>query len=404
MAFVDEVGYYAGTTTNKNTEISKFLANGVQWVINQVEKTNPNMLPLFASLQTLNDSARTLTLSTNAKIIDVVRRNGDATNGEELKCSPINAAFRSNAKNVDSIYYASKNSPVYYIDNAVLNVLPVPNNDEIVKISIVLPDTSVAHSDSAIDNFPSEMYHAVVLYAAGQLLHNKMAASNAKLPTDLDADTAVFNDITDLSTSITVTADLPASFNESDVGAVPSLDIQASLPSEYTDAMATVKALIQTDKADDDGASAESALYWLNDEDEEMTQATLNTAASELQRATGWLTKYQNDINKEMQEFNVDMQTYQAKIAEESAKSGINSTKFQTELALRQAQAGEALAEFNANVQKKITLYTTIIGKLTTDYQWLQGQYQVVKAELAEFMAPYMAPGITDSTVEGVRQ
>ena len=300
MAFVDEVGYYAGSTTSKNTEISKFLANGVQWVINQIEKTNPDMLPLFASLQTLNDSARTLTLSTNAKIIDVVRRNGNATNGEELKCSPINAAFRSNAKNVDSIYYASKNSPVYYIDNAVLNVLPVPDNDEIVKISIVLPDTSVAHNDSAIDNFPSEMYHAVVLYAAGQLLHNKMAASNAKLPTDLDADTTAFDMITDLNTSISMgDVTVPAAFG--DVGSVPTLSISTGHNSEYLDALASAKALIDVDLADDDGGVAQSAAYWLADEDEEMTQATLATAAQELQRAASYLSKFQADINKEVQ-------------------------------------------------------------------------------------------------------
>ena len=315
-----------------------------------------------------------------------------------------------NLRNVNSIYYASKNSPVYYIDNAVLNVLPIPDNDEIVKISMVLPDTTVAHSDSAIDNFPSEMYHAVVLYAAGQLIYNKMSASNAKLPTDLDTNTVVFDDITDLSTSISVSADLPASFNESDVGAVPSLNIQSSLPTEYADAMAIVKALIDvgiaTDEASGSGqdSTAQSVGYWLADEDEEMTQATLSTAAQELQRANAWLAKYQNDINKEIQEFTVDMQTYQAKIAEESSKSGINSTKFQSELALKQAQASEALAEFNANVQKKITLYTTIIGKLTTDYQWLQGQYQIVKQELAEFMAPYTTAGTLDSTVEGVRR
>lgn len=403
MAFVDEVGYYAGSTSGKNTEISKFLANGVQWVINQVEKTNPDMMQLFASLQTLNNSSPTLTLSTNAKILDIVRDSADS-GGEDLKCSPINPAFRSNAENTNSLYYASVNSPVYYILNGVLTVLPTPTANQTAKISIVLPDTSVAHSDSTIDNFPSELYHAVVLYAAGQLIHNKMAATNAKLPNDLDTNASVFDDITDLSTSISVSADLPASFNESDVGAVPTLDIQASLPSEYTDAMATVKALTQTDKADDDGASAESALYWLNDEDEDMTQATLNTAASELQRANAWLTKYQNDINKEIQEFTVDMQTYQAKIAEESSKSGINSTKFQNELTLRQAQASEALAEFNANVQKKITLYTTVIGKLTTDYQWLQGQLQTVKAELYEFMAPYTTGGTLDSTVEGVKR
>ena len=254
------------------------------------------------------------------------------------------------------------------------------------------------------------MYHAVVLYAAGQLIYNKMSASNAKLPTDLDTNTVVFDDITDLSTSISVSADLPASFNESDVGTVPSLNIQSSLPTEYADAMAIVKALIDvgiaTDEASGSGqdSTTQSVGYWLADEDEEMTQATLNTAAQELQRANAWLAKYQNDINKEIQEFTVDMQTYQAKIAEESSKSGINSTKFQSELALKQAQASEALAEFNANVQKKITLYTTIIGKLTTDYQWLQGQYQIVKQELAEFMAPYTTAGTLDSTVEGVRR
>ena len=62
------------------------------------------------------------------------------------------------------------------------------------------------------------------------------------------------------------------------------------------------------------------------------------------------------------------------------------------------------LQEWNANLQKKISLYTTIIGKLTTDYQWLQGQYQIVKQELAEFMAPYTTAGTLDSTVEGVRR
>ena len=462
MAFVDEVGYYAGSTSGKNTEVSKFLANGVQWVISMIEKTNPDMLPLFASLQTLNDSARTLTLSTNSKIIDIVRRNGDATDGEELKCSPINAAFRSNAANLDSIYYASKNSPVYYIDNAVLNVLPIPDNDEIVKISIVLPDTSVAHSDSAIDNFPSEMYHAVVLYASAQLLHNKMASLNAKLPVDLDSDTTVFDAITDFNDSVSITtslpdwstskslpgginldSSLPADFSVSTT--LPTLNISSSLPAEYTDAVTKAKHMI--DKAasigDDDEVDSidmKSVQQWLIDEDEEMAAATLSTAAQELQRATAWLTKYQNDVNKEVQEFTVDMQTYQAEIAEETAKVnaaaqkvqseiGAESTIASTDIAIYQGElqkeqtrfnaeitryqaelekevqgANIELQEWNANLQKKISLYTTIITKLTTDYQWLQGQYQVVKQELSEFMTPYTQAGILDSTAEGVRR
>ena len=358
-------------------------------------------------MQTLNDSTRTLTLATNSKIIDIVRRNGNASTGEELKCSPINAAFRSNAKNTDSIYYASKNSPVYYIDNAVLNVLPIPDNDQIVKISIVLPDTSVAGTDSAIDNFPSEMYHAVVLYAATQLLHHKMAALNAKLPTDLDADTTTFDMIDDLNTSISMgDVTVPAAFSDSNVGTVPSLNISSTLSGEVDDALTKAKNLMDTtgDIGGDSNNDVTSVQGWLADEDEEMAQITLAAAAQELQRASGYLTKFQADINKEIQEFTVDMQTYQSKVSEESAKSGVDTTRFQSELSFQQTRAQETLAEFNANIQKKISLYTTIMGKLTTDYQWLQSQYQVVKSELSEFMAPYTQAGILDSTAEGVRR
>ena len=331
MAFNAEIGNYAGETDAYPNAISKFLANGVQWIISMVEKTNPDMLPLFASLQTLNDSTKTLTLSTNSKIIDIVRRNGKASTGEELKCSPINAAFRSNAKNTDSIYYASKNSPVYYIDNAVLNVLPVPDNDEIVKISIVLPDTSVAGTDSAIDNFPSEMYHGVVLYAAAQLLHHKMAALNAKLPTDLDSDTTVFDAIADIGQSLSVSTSLPSWSTSKNLpstisisaavgdwtdlsSAMPSLNLSSSISNDYGDALDKAKHIIDTaasvgGNTQVDSVDMKSVQQWLVDEDEEMTQATLTVAAQELSRANVCLQKFQADINKEVQEFTVDMQT-----------------------------------------------------------------------------------------------
>ena len=403
MSFSTEISYYAGSTGGHTAQVNKYVQNGIQWVISQIEKTNPDLLSLFAKIQTLNNSAPTLTLSTNSKILDVVRNSSDDADGEDLKCSPINPAFRSNAVNVDSIYFAGPNSPVYYILNGVLTVLPTPTANQTAKISIVLPDTTADGTSTDIDNFPSEMYHAVVLYAAGQLLHNKMAASNAKLPTDLDADTTAFDMITDLNTSISMgDVTVPAAFG--DVGSVPTLSISTGHNSEYLDALASAKALIDVDLADDDGGVAQSAAYWLADEDEEMTQATLATAAQELQRAASYLSKFQADINKEVQQFTAEMQTYQSKVQEESAKSNINSSRFQSELSFQQTRANEQLAEFNANIQKKITLYTTIIGKLTTDYQWLQGQFQVVKQELAEFMAPYTTSGILDSTVEGVRR
>ena len=519
MAFAGDIGNYAGETDAYPNAISKFLANGVQWVISMVEKGNPDMLPLFASLQTLNNSSPTLTLSTNSKIIDVVRTNADSS-GEDLKCSPINAAFRSNAANSDSLYYASVNSPVYYVNNAVLTVLPTPTANQTAKISIVLPDTSVAGTDSAIDNFPSEMYHAVVLYAAAQLLHHKMAALNAKLPTDLDSDTTVFDAISDLSVGLSISTSLPGAINvgsslpgaiSMSAGLPPDLSISTSLPgginvsgaavgtwsdpgaiddltlpsvpSEVSDALTQAKNLIDVGMATDeatgqssDDATAFSTGYWLADEDEEMAQATINVAAQELQRASVLLSEYSKEIEKGQAAFNADVQkhqadlaeslqtfnssvqkhqslledetsrvntevskyqaevqkeaaknqievsqytnelslktaqmnqqvqAYQSELAEEQAKLNGEVTKYQAELAKAQSVIDVEIQEYNANLQKKISLYTTIISKLTTDYQWLQSQYQVVKAELSEFMTPYMQAGILDSTAEGVRR
>jgi len=461
MAFNTEVSYYAGSITNKDTHIAKFLVNGVEWVISMIEKTNPDMLPLFAKTQVLNNSAPTLTLATNTKILDVVRINANSS-GEALKCSPINPAYRSNAANTDSIYYASVNSPVYYIDSTsgtapVLTVLPTPEATQTATISMVLPDSSIAADATAIDNFPSSMYHGVILYAAGQLLHHKMTEFSAKLPTDLDSDTTVFDSIADigkvaavgtslpswnttsnLPSSITLESNLPADFA---VGtSLPTFNLSASLSGEYADALDKAKHLIDTTGSVGGDSTVTSVQGWLNDEDEEMTQATLNAAAQELQRASAHLSKFQSDVNNEVAEFQNDIAAYQADVQKTTAEVNAAAQKVASEIAADQAiEANEAqiyqaeiakeqtrfnaelskysaevakanqdvqyeLAEWNANLQKKISLYTTIIGKLTTDYQWLQGQYQVVKAELSEFMAPYTSPGNLDSTVEGVRR
>ena len=568
MAFVDEIGYYAGSTSGKTSEITQFLTDGVKWVINQIEKGNPELLPLFAQASTLNNSSPTLALTINSRIIDVVRLNADDGTAEALKCSPVNAAYRSNVVNTDSIYYAGKDSPVYYVDNGVLSVKPTPTATQTATISIVLPDASVAGSESAIANFPSDLYHAVILYAAIQLLHNKMAALNSKLPTDLDADTTVFDALSDVSADIALSSVLPTAISMGSTGLPTAITVSSSLPSpialssslpdgitinsslpsgiaiatgfptaidvssvtlptifelstsiptiampdiasDFQDAMDKAKSLI-----DDAGGGAftTTAEGWLVEEDEEMSRATVEVASQELQRASSALGKWQQDLSRAQTGFSADLQKHQEDITKETSRIqsdaarfttllGKESSRIETELGKYQAEVQKEgqrvqsdlasysaevtkegqrvqvdtsvytaelgkegqriqaetslyttelglkstqmqqevsaftnllskesarvqqesgnysaelqkesarvqneLAKYNANLQKKITLYTTVISKLNTDYQWLQGQYQVVKQELMEFMAPYTMAGMTDSTVEGVRR
>ena len=568
MAFVDEIGYYAGSTSGKTSEVTQFLTDGVKWVINQIEKGNPELLPLFAQASTLNNSSPTLALTINSRIIDVVRLNADDGTAEALKCSPVNAAYRSNVVNTDSIYYAGKDSPVYYVDNGVLTVKPTPTATQTATISIVLPDASVAGSESAITNFPSDLYHAVILYAAIQLLHNKMAALNSKLPTDLDADTTVFDALSDVSADIALSSVLPTAISMGSTGLPTAITVSSSLPSpialssslpdgitinsslpsgiaiatgfptaidvssvdlptifelstsiptiampdiasDFQDAMDKAKCLI-----DDAGGGAftTTAEGWLVEEDEEMSRATVEVASQELQRASSALGKWQQDLSRAQTGFSADLQKHQEDITKETSRIqsdaarfttllGKESSRIETELGKYQAEVQKEgqrvqsdlasysaevtkegqrvqvdtsvytaelgkegqriqaetslyttelgskstqmqqevsaftnllskesarvqqesgnysaelqkesarvqneLAKYNANLQKKITLYTTVISKLSTDYQWLQGQYQVVKQELMEFMAPYTMAGMTDSTVEGVRR
>jgi len=685
MAFSTDISYYAGSVTNKDAAITSFLKSGVKWVINQIEKTNPDLLPLFAQVSTLSNSPTTLSLSTNSKIIDVVRNNADDGTAEALKCSPVNAAYRSNVVNTDSIYYAGKDSPVYYIDNAVLIVKPTPTATQTAIISIVLPDATVVYNGTSIANFPSEMYHAVILYAAAHLLHNKMATLNSQLPTDLDSDTTVFDALADVSVDLALSSSLPTAINMGSTGlpsaitvasalpspmaissslptgidvsavnlpvavltintALPSgIAISSALPTGFTSSLATSlptgysvtstlpsgmavgtsipaaidvssvvfptlfslstsiptiaipdissdfqdamdKAKNVIDDAPGGTGSSSSAQTWLADEDEEMAQATVQLASQELQRAASALAKWQQDITRAQTGFQGDMQKHQEDVSKETqriqadasrftallgkesgrietelgkyqaevqkegqrvqtdvanftAEAQEASQKYQTELAVYSAEVQKEsqriqsdlakysadvtkegqrvqvdtsiyttevqkegqrvqaessrytaelekegqrvqnavgiytadvqkegqriqaetslyttelglkstqmqqevsaytnllgketariqqesgnysaevqkestrvqneLAKYNANLQKKITLYTTIISKLSTDYQWLQGQYQIVKQELGEFMMPYTAPGMADSTVERVRR
>ena len=425
MAFIDEIGYYAGSTSGKTSEVAQFLSNGVKWVINQIEKGNPELLPLFAQAATLNNSSPTLALSINSKIIDVVRLNADDGTAEALKCSPVNAAYRSNVVNTDSIYYAGKDSPVYYIDNGVLSVKPTPTATQTATISIVYPETP---SSSAIANFPSDLYHAVVLYASIQLLHNKMASMSALLPTDLDADTTVFDAIADYSSTLSVSSSLPSAINMGSTALPSAISVSASLPSaisitkslpsgisitkglpsdftiasdlptainmnsiappgvfsftqsvptltisttvdgEYADAVTKAKNLI--DEATVGGDTEPStAQAWLADEDEEMAQATIQVAAQELQRASVWLQEFQSEMSKETQQFEATVTKYTSEIQKETSRMQADSQRHSDQLQKEAQRVANEAQIYSNEIQKETSRIQSEIAEYSAEIQ-----------------------------------
>lgn len=188
MSFTTQVVQYAGASTGLTTEITQFLTDGVEVVISRIEPVNKSLLQLFATEVAINSGAA-YALGAHDKILDV-NRNGYRT-------IPVSHQHRDKLTDTDSLYFAHKTDPKYYVLNGTLIINPSPTATEIARVSFV---TYGAINDAAetIASFPSEWYKAVVLYASKMLLQLKMSKNReathslstelTKLTTYIDTD------------------------------------------------------------------------------------------------------------------------------------------------------------------------------------------------------------------------
>ena len=195
----------------------------------------------------------------------------------------------------------------------------------------------------SVERFPLWAKELVILHASECILIERLSNFKSKLPTDLDADTTLFNQIADLDLSISYT--------------FPS--------SEYQDALSKAQMLVDKSASIGDDGTVLSAQSWLEDEDEDMVASTLSVASQELSRANAILGEFQAELN--------------AKVTDKS----------------------QELQEFQTNLQKKISLYDKIIQKLSTDYQWQTTQLQMVMAKKQEYIQHQLQGGISDTVDEG---
>jgi hypothetical protein len=276
-------------------------------------------------------------------------------------CNPSSPENRFKVIDTKSIYFSSVLSPTYITDyEGILRIYPDTTTtqkaniycissgaDKTINLSLEeIKDNDITFGTTVSigeENFPEVWKELVVLHAAELLLLERLGSFRLKLPTDLDADTTLFNQIDDVDlTPHGVT------FPTSDVN----------------DALTKAQNLIDGTGMGGDSATAESAQFWLLDEDEDMVGSTLSVAAQELGRANGILGR------------------------------------FNAELSSSTADLGLKEKEFQINLQKKMALYDKIIQKLTTDYQWVTQQLQVVGAKKQEFLKAVQPTGLGESAGE----
>ena len=151
-----------------NAQADQWAVDAVKTLVGAISNTRVDLLPLFASTISFSGRSLTLTSAHSSIILDVFLNDGSKT----YECSEITPKQKRQAADTDSIFYAPAVSPVYYIENNIITVLP---NSGTATANIVTFDTSINVSgESTIANFPTEFEHLLVLFVSSKVLQWKM--------------------------------------------------------------------------------------------------------------------------------------------------------------------------------------------------------------------------------------
>ena len=222
--FKDQIDDLAGTlTVTDDAAIQQWILDGCYDVLTKaIIKSGPEEVWKFVtksgnitSVNTDVDEIRT--------VAGVVRDGTFATKGMW--------GLKAKYADANSIYAATANSPMWYLDNDNLSIYPAPTGGEPANYYYV-PEYAITNwntSTSSINHYPSEYYYYAMLYGAIQVLSRRMLDSSTPTVIDTLSITAVSPDVPTIAT-ITYTGP-----STSDVTTAPTVDTTAYvLPSAST--------------------------------------------------------------------------------------------------------------------------------------------------------------------------
>ena len=151
-----------GTAMTDQDAMDTFLSDGLAQLYNILPASK---LAECSTSTTLSNSPTTLDLDTVTigPIVTVVRKD---SRGISQICRQMPAAMSSRITDPNDLMHVKDTDPVYFINNAVLNVYPDPTAAQTADV-YYLPLTAInADGGSTIDNLSNDKTYVVVLYAA----------------------------------------------------------------------------------------------------------------------------------------------------------------------------------------------------------------------------------------------
>ena len=154
--------------------INQFLTDGAKELINMMP---PELKEKCTAETTLNNSAKTMDMDGVGEILYVNRLSADS-GGSRIPCRKVPSMYGELSNDSNSLYKASATDPVYWIlssgDTAILNVIPTPTANQTAVVYHVSYPSVTGSDDSTIANFPDELEHLVVLYAAIRIAERQL--------------------------------------------------------------------------------------------------------------------------------------------------------------------------------------------------------------------------------------
>ena len=154
--------------------INQFLTDGAKELINMMP---PSLKEKCTTETTLNNSSTTMDMDGVGEILYVNRLSADS-GGSRIPCRKVLSMYGELSNDATSLYKASVTDPVYWIlssgDTAILNVIPTPTANQTAVVYHVSYPSVTGSDDSTIANFPDELEHLVVLYAAIRIAERQL--------------------------------------------------------------------------------------------------------------------------------------------------------------------------------------------------------------------------------------
>jgi|TARA_Y100000034_G_scaffold5104_1_gene5850 hypothetical protein len=341
-------------------ELTEFLNDGVIDVTTRWLSVKPQDVERFSRRSALTTSQGYD--SGGSTILNVIRESGTADDWR--KCRKIATGLQGRVVDVDSLHFASKFNPAFTVeDDGKIYVYPTPDVSPngykvyFVNSSPIDGDGNpLTHADSTIGSFPNDKVYLVVIYAGIKSLQAALGAIN----------------ISTFSLTAVNTASVP-SVPAISGGSVSAITI-AALPAAPT----YVKPVQSFD-------ITQLETFLETEEDSELAQIQLGRLQYEI-------SKYQANIQNELNNFNEANTLYQAGIQRNLQQAQLDMQDAQKEADLTlQASIQDytlELQRLSADVQKysakvgaEVQAYQQEVAEKSAEYQWMTARIKDLKEE-----------------------